>query len=180
MQNSVQRTSLDHDSSTASSKFGLWCPLFDCFLMVGTNHNLLAEVQLLTSSKVVTILTELDLQDLDPNSVNNQVCSSWTVSIPESINFTLVWKRINSIPTSTIQPKKVSNLQEVDKMQAWFVFVGHWVSQLYDNINHNRDVEFINFVMNDSTPNSTKQQIYKMLLLGDDVVDVTNQIEKIL
>jgi hypothetical protein len=98
----------------------------------------------------------------------------------ELINFTLIFKKINFIPKSSIQPKVLDNPEEVNKIQTWFVFVNYWVSRLYHHPNHNRAVEFINFVMNVGPQDHTKQQIYKILLISDDINFASNQIKQLL
>jgi len=180
MLNLIDQPGFDYGYPKLTPKFGLWCPLFDCFLMVGHDFNLLADVQLLTSSKVITILIKLDLLATDVNVIDNEVCSSWTVTDSELVNFTLIFKKINSTPILSIQPKSVDNPEEVNKMQVWFIFVNHWVSQLNEQNNGNLAVKFINFVMGINLPDQPKQQIYKILLLEDNIDTANNQIKKLL
>jgi hypothetical protein len=180
MLNLIDQPGFDYGYPKPTTKFGLWCPLFDCFLMVGHDFNLLSDVQLLTSSKVITMLIELDLLTADINVIDNEVCASWTVTNSELINFTLIFKKINSIPTLPIQPKLVDFPEEVNKMQVWFIFVSHWVAQLNEQNNADRAVKFINFVMGVNLPDQKKQQIYKILLLENDIDTANNQIKQLL
>jgi hypothetical protein len=178
--NLIEQPGFDYGYPKLNQKFGLWCPLFDCFLMVGHDLDQLADVQLLTSSKVITILIELDLLTTDVNIIDNEVCSLWTVTDSELINFTLIFKKINSIPVLSIQPKSVDNPEEVNKMQVWFIFVNHWVAQLNKQNYADLAVKFINFVMGINLPDQPKQQIYKILLLEDHIDTANNQIKQLL
>jgi len=180
MLNLVEQPGFDYGYLKPSPKLGLWCPLFDCFLMVGHDYNLLSDVQLLTSSKIITVLVKLDLPTVDCNLIDNEVCSMWTVLDSELINFTLVFKKINDIPALSIKPTLVGELEEVNKIQAWFIFVSHWVTQLTVQCNSNRAITFIDFVMGNPTLDQVKQQIYKILLLEDNINTANNQINQIL
>lgn len=180
MLNLVEQPGFDYGYPKPSPKLGLWCPLFDCFLIVGHDYNLLSDVQLLTSSKLVTVLVKLDLTATDCNIIDNEVCSSWTLLDSELINFTLVFKKINDIPTSAIQPKLVAELEEVNKLQAWFIFVSNWVTHLTNRSNAGRAITFIDFVMGNTSVDLVKQQIYKILLLEDNVNTASSQINLII
>jgi hypothetical protein len=180
MLNLVEQPGFDYGYPKPSPKLGLWCPLFDCFLMVGHDYNILSDVQLLTSSKIITILIQLNLPATESNIIDNEVCSSWTLLDSESINFTFVFKKINDVPTSEIQPKLVVDLEEVNKLQVWFIFVNNWVTHLSHRSNSNRAIKFIDFVMGNPTPDQVKQQIYKILLLEDSINIANNQINQLL
>jgi hypothetical protein len=180
MLNLVEQPGFDYGYPNPNPKFGLWCPLFDCFLMVGHDYNILSEVQLLTSSKLITNIVELILPESNVNIIDNEVCSSWTILDSELINFTLVFKKTTSIPKFSIIHKDLDNSEEVNKIQAWFIFVSHWVTQLHNMSVKTRTVTFINSVMNIGPADQIKQKIYKILLLGEDIDTVNNQINQVI
>jgi hypothetical protein len=181
MLNLVEQPGFDYGYPKSNPKLGLWCPLFDCFLMVGDDYNHLADIQLLTSSKILTMLVELEISSNDSNMIDNEVCSNWTIPEPESINFTLVFKKINTgVPSFPISAKVLNNPEEVNKIQVWFTFVSSWVTQLNNRSKLNRAIKFINFVMDINPDDQLKQKIYKILLLGDDCDTINKQIKQLL
>jgi hypothetical protein len=179
MLNLVEQPGFDYGYPKPNPKFGLWCPLFDCFLMVGHDFMLLSDVQLITNSKILTVLVELDSLT-NPNIIDNEVCASWTIQDSNLINFTLIFKKIDSVPKFSICAKVLNNLEEVNQMQVWFTFVSGWVTKLNNNFRLNRAIKFINVVMNIEPCDQVKQQIYKLLLLGNDIELVNQQINHLI
>ena len=180
MLNLVEQPVFDYGYPKPYPKFGLWCPLFDCFLMVGHDYNLLAEIQLLTCAKIVTIIIELSLPTEEFNIIDNEVCSQWSVAEVESINFTSIFKRITDTPKSSIVPKLLDNSKEVNQVQCWFIFVARWVNWCTDNASINRIQTFVDFTTNIQPQNQVKQQIYKILLTNDTIVVAQQQIDQII
>lgn len=169
------------DYGYANSNFGLWCPLFDCFLLVGHDQNLLREVQLLISSKILTIIIELELEHLNKNIIDNEICSNWTIENTELVNFTLTFKNNSMSPKSKIIPKQLDDPEEVNCMQIWITFVIYWINYLKNIEKQNYVKTFVNFVffLNNDT-NVLKQKIYKILLINDNIELSQEEIKKIL
>jgi hypothetical protein len=172
---------LGFDYGYANSNFGLWCPLFDCFLLVGHDQNLLSEVQLLISSKILTIIIELELGHLNKNIIDNEICSNWTIENTELVNFTLTFKDNSMSPKSKIIPKQLDDPEEVNRMQIWITFVIYWIKYLKNIEKQNYVKTFVNFVFfSNNNTNRLKQKIYKILLINDNIELSQEEIKKIL
>jgi hypothetical protein len=159
--------------------YGLWCPTLDCFLFVHFDLDLLLEIQLLASSKILTVPVNLDIELAKNNTLDNSCCINWTVTDPEKINFTFVYQKQDQIWSVDVQASKLRDIAEAQKVHAWFMFLLDWICWIDDNsaIN-NRVKNFINYVLELQEPD-LKQKIYKILLLSATQQEATDQITQL-
>ena len=156
--------------------YALWCPLLDCFLWVHTNIDFLLEIQLLSSSKILTVPVELNIDLLWQNDLDNSCCLNWTVQDPDLINFTFVYQKPNHVWTCQAQLMTNNSKTESMEIQNWIRFLIKWVNWVKNKEEPQRIKNFICFTMN--LPNSTlKQKIYKILLLAHSQDEAEKQIQ---
>lgn len=160
--------------------YGLWCPLLDCFMFVHWNLDLLLELQLLSSSKVLTVPVELNIKLAETNALDNSCCINWTVTNPEKINFTFVYQKPNQIWPVEVQLSKLRDQTETKEVHNWFMFLLKWVDWIKNNSSiNNRVKNFISYVMQLSEPDF-KQKIYKILLLANNQTEANEQINHLI
>lgn len=162
--------------------YGLWCPVLDCFMLVHYDLNLLLEIQLLASTKILTVPVELDIELAKQQTIDNQCCVGWTVQDPESINFTFVYQKPKQIWPVVIQPSDPKNLDESTQVQSWFVFLLEWANWLKNYPGINIDTRVKNFICHvmDLPRVDYKQKIYKILLLAKDQPQAEQELKQFL
>jgi hypothetical protein len=169
---------LEYPRPASPKCYALWCPLLDCFLWVHTDLDLLREIQLLSSSKILTVPVELDINLLLDNVLDNFCCTGWTVQDPDLINFTFVYQKPNQVWPCAITPALATDTDPAQKIQSWIRFLIKWMTWVAHHEQPNRVKNFICAVM-DLPMVSLKQKIYKILLLSHDQDTAEQHIQQI-
>jgi hypothetical protein len=155
--------------------YGLWSPRFDCFVMVHWNLETLTEIQILTSSKIVTRIVELDKELYKKSIIDNYCCHNWTSVDPELTKFNSFYNRIP--PKCQI----VANNKDIDpelvEIQSWLNLCLYCINKLKLLPKIQLFVENLFDLPHHTDP---KKQIYKILLLSQDFNTAKNQIQHIL
>ena len=159
--------------------FGLWSPVLDCFLLVDNNFLHLTKTQVLTFSKVLTVIVGLDEKLAKNNVIDNSCASAWTLLDPDTTNFTL--RCDNSFPEKIIknlQSSQINNCVEVNQIQSWFIFVLYWIKKIetVDDLS----VSIATFVFDGNLKGTVQQQIYHTLMLENNPDVARSYINKIL
>ena len=159
--------------------FGLWSPVLDCFLLVDNNFLHLTKTQVLTFSKVLTVIVGLDEKLAKNNVIDNSCASAWTLLDPDTTNFTL--RCGNSFPEKIIknlQSSQINDCVEVNQIQSWFIFVLYWIKKIetVDDLS----VSIATFVFDGNLKGTVQQQIYHTLMLENNPDVARSYINKIL
>ena len=157
--------------------YGLWSPRFDCFVMVHWDLDLLKNIHFLSSSKILTAIVELDKELYQKNIVDNTCCQNWTCLYPETTNFLALYKSISPrLPSSQIVPTQKDPDPEVFQMKIWLHYILYCIKKIH---NHSIQSKVENLFDLEQSPD-IKKQIYKLLLLTDDLTTAKKYISKIL
>ena len=155
--------------------YGLWSPRFDCFVMVHWNLESLTEIQILSSSKIVTRIVELD-KDLYKNKIiDNYCCHNWTSVDPEITKFNSFYNRVP--PKCQIVEKNTQHDPEILQIQSWLNLSLYAINKLKLLPKIKMLVEHL---FDLPQPTDPRKQIYKILLLTQDFEMAKNQIQQIL
>jgi hypothetical protein len=158
--------------------FGVWCPLLDCFLMVHYNYGQLQRLQTLTMHKILTVILPLNTSLYENHIIDNTCASKWTVVNPEFINFTMILKEKFLKSTVDIMPIEVIDTTEVDRVQAWMLFVWKWLTYI-DTTLVDLHHEFGAYILG-MAPDQKLLPIYQILLIEQDPVLAELQIQQVL
>jgi hypothetical protein len=160
--------------------FGLWCPLFDCFLLVGHNFEILQKIQTLSIGKIITIIIKLDYDLCENKIIDNTCTTNWTLAEHEILNFTMVTKlSFHNDKTYSIVPKNVTNLEEIKKVQVWLIFLMRWIKYIELSLSE-PIIDFTGFILEDYTASQLQRQIYQVLLLEDQPTQAEAKINQLL
>jgi hypothetical protein len=155
--------------------YGLWSPRFDCFVMVHWNLDILTEIQILTSSKIVTRTVELDKELYKKNIIDNYCCHNWTSIDPEITKFNSFYNRV---------PPKCKIVEKNKDCDPALVEIQNWLNLSLYSINKLKSLPkiklFVEYLFDIPQPADTKKQIYKILLLAEDFDTAKKQIQQIL
>jgi len=154
--------------------YGLWSPKFDCFVMVHWNLQALTEIQILSSSKIITRIVELDKELYQKNILDNTCCHNWTSLDPEITKFNSFYNRV---PKCKIVATNKEPDPRISEIQNWLNFSLYCINRLRLLPVTKSFVENLFDLPQQTDP---KKQIYKILLLADDLPLAKKQIQQIL
>jgi hypothetical protein len=179
MQNLISLPGFDTGYPNSEPKWwGLWSPKFDCFVLVHWDFDILKTAKVLTGSKIVTHLVELDADLYKKNIIDNSCCQNWTVENPSLIEINNIhWKKITKC--NVIKSNADSNESDIFQIQSWFIFILYCLKKIekYTEL----DTGFIMAEEMFDLPKrkNIKKQLFQILFLNEDLKSAQKQVDQL-
>jgi hypothetical protein len=154
--------------------WALWSPKFDCFVLVHWDLGILKTAKVLTDSKIVTHLVELDAALYEKNIIDNSCCQNWTVENPALIEINNInWEKITKC--NIIKSNSNSAESDIFQIQSWFIFILYCLKEVE---NH---TDWLGFTMAEemcdlTTRQDTKKQLFQILFFNEDLESAQKQV----
>ena len=166
--------------TTEKTWFGLWCPLFDCFLLVSYDFEMLQKIQILAIGKILTVIVKLDYSLCENNIIDNTCAANWTLPEDEIIHITMVTKRsFHTDKIHNIVAKTVNNLEEIEQVQVWLIFLMRWIKYIQQHLTRPIN-DLTGFILGDAAASQLQKQVYQVLLLECDTAQAEEKIAQLL
>lgn len=163
--------------------YAIWSPLFDCFLQVNWDLNLIKELQLLLSSKTTVTIVALEAKYYQTNLVDNSCCINWTITDLAGYEFNRVWFPTGQqFSTVKIMRKKTQSPPGLDKLLPWVLVMVYNLRQLQKLYHEHRVENFVEKVFDPSHNklNQLQSQIYQILLINECEKQAQEEIDQLL
>lgn len=154
--------------------WGLWSPKFDCFVLVHWDFQILKIAKVLTSSKIVTHIVELDADLYKKNTIDNSCCQNWTVENPLQIDInSIYWKKWSK--SNVIKSNADYDKSDIFQIQSWFIFILYCLTKIENATKFDLAEEIFDL----PKKKNIKKQLFQILLLNEDLESAQKQVDQL-
>jgi len=180
MQNLISLPGYDPGYPDPEPKWwALWSPKFDCLVLVHWDFNILNTARILTISKIVTHIVELDTDLYKNNIIDNSCCQNWTVENPALIEINNLdrWKTIPKC--NVIESNDNSAKSDIFQTQSWFIFILYCLKKLENHEGIHTAFGLVEEIFDLTKRKNIKKQLFQILLLNEDLDLAKKQVAQL-
>lgn len=171
-------------------RYGLYHPVFDCFLIIVDSESIATTLKHLLSSRYVTHVTCLNTADnYNYNLIDNNNCELWTIDQPIATSVLVSLSDLSSTDfVDQLIPADIPSSEVINEKQ-WALLCLHWIKKILlykkKNLNFINTDTFLNKFLNiDCTigyqagyDSSDENAIFKILYLEKDFFSAEQQLK---
>jgi hypothetical protein len=148
------------------SYYGLWCPVFNCFVFTHYNANLLQRIRWILTSKILTVIIKFEDHVAEQNLIDNTCCQNWTLETIHKQLFATAFKTsdINIYAIKAAAP--ISNLDDIIYVTKYCDLCTDWYQILEEGPKPD-PMKDMTETMLGTNKLAQKQWIYKTLWLAN-------------
>ena len=180
MQNLISLPGYDPGHPDPDPKWwALWSPKFDCFVLVHWDFDIIKTARVLTSSKIVTHIVELDTDLYKKNIIDNSCCQNWTIENPALIEINNLdrWKKISKC--NVIKSNDNSAKSDIFQAQSWFIFILYCLKKPQSHKRSYTPLDIIEEIFDLTKKENIKKQLFQILFLNEDLESAQKQVEQL-
>lgn len=106
--------------------YGLWAPVFNCFVFVHHDFGLISRLQWILSSKLLLIIVQFEDHVCAQNLIDNTCCHDWTVATVSKQSFATAFKDSGSTQSHPIKSTVGVTTDDVIYIRRYCLFCVYW------------------------------------------------------